>query len=104
MSSPRSWFALPCLLLVLSATPSFAHSVPSAMASLPDAAGETSPSDGKPAIVHVEGVILDESGGLLPGAKVHFAGETGSATDVVADPTGSFRVDLPAGSYRVSAV
>ena len=65
---------------------------------------EPSTSDGKPAIVHVEGVILDESGGLLPGAKVHFAGETGSATDVVADATGSFRVDLPGGSYRVSAV
>jgi catecholate siderophore receptor len=104
MSSPRSCFVLPCLLLVLSATPSFAHSVPSASASLPDAAVEPSTSDGKPGIVHVEGVILDESGGLLPGAKVHFAAETGSATDVVADTTGSFRVDLPAGSYRVSAV
>jgi catecholate siderophore receptor len=61
-------------------------------------------SDGKPAYVHVEGVILDESGGVLPGAKVHFAGGAGAATDVIADATGSFRIDLPAGIYRVSAV
>jgi catecholate siderophore receptor len=54
--------------------------------------------------VHVEGVILDESGGLLPGAKVHFAGQAGTASDVTADATGSFRVDLPAGTYKVSAV
>ena len=58
----------------------------------------------KPALVHIEGVILDQSGGLLPGAKVHFAGDAGTATDVIADQTGSFRVDPAAGRYRVSAV
>ena len=55
-------------------------------------------------MVHVEGVILDESGGVLPGAKVHFAGETGAAADVVADAAGKFHVDLMSGPYRVSAV
>jgi catecholate siderophore receptor len=92
-------FALCCLLSALCARSSFANSVSSA-----SAAPDPSHVDGKPALVHIEGVILDESGGLLPGAKVHFAGETGAATDVVADQTGSFRVDLAAGKYRVSAV
>ncbi len=92
-------FALCCLLSALCARSSFANSVSSA-----SAAPDPSHADGKPALVHIEGVILDESGGLLPGAKVHFAGETGAATDVVADQTGSFRVDLAAGKYRVSAV
>jgi len=87
---------LPALLV----TPSFADSVPS----VSDAAPDPSHTDGKPATVHVEGVILDESGGLLPGAKVHFAGQAGTASDVTADATGSFRVDLPAGTYKVSAV
>jgi len=87
---------LPALLV----TPSFADSVPS----VSDAAPDPSHTDGKPATVHVEGLILDESGGLLPGAKVHFAGQAGTASDVTADATGSFRVDLPAGTYKVSAV
>ena len=55
-------------------------------------------------MVRVEGVIQDASGGVLPGAKVHFAGAAGAAADVVADGSGSFRIDLPAGTYRVSAV
>jgi catecholate siderophore receptor len=55
-------------------------------------------------MVHVEGVILDESGGVLPGAKVHFAGEAGSSADAVADAAGNFHVDLMSGTYRVSAV
>jgi catecholate siderophore receptor len=58
----------------------------------------------KPAMVHVEGEIRDESGGLLPGTKVHFAGVEGASADAVADATGSFRLDLPAGTYRVSAI
>jgi catecholate siderophore receptor len=49
-------------------------------------------------------VILDESGGVLPGAKVHFAGAAGASADVVADAAGSFHVDLLSGTYRVSAV
>jgi catecholate siderophore receptor len=62
-------------------------------------------------MVHVEGVIQDASGGVLPAAKVHFAREAGFgayvagfAADIMADASGSFRIDLPAGTYRVSAV
>src|ERR1700758_3474288 len=90
--------ALCCLVPALFAKSSFADSVPSV-----SAAPDPSHAD-KPALVHIDGVILDESGGLLPGAKVHFAGDAGTATDVIADQTGSFRVDLAAGKYRVSAV
>src|SRR6476469_6999430 len=105
MNSPRCALTALCLVLcsslpALLVTPSFADSVPS----VSDAASDASHTDGKPATVHVEGVILDESGGLLPGAKVHFAGQAGTASDVTADATGSFRVDLPAGTYKVSAV
>src|ERR1700761_6151801 len=95
---PALCLALCCLLPALFAKSSFADSVPSVSAT-PD----PSHAD-KPALVHIDGVILDESGGLLPGAKVHFAGDAGTATDVIADQTGSFRVDLAAGKYRVSAV
>ena len=105
MNSPRCALTALCFVLcsslpALLVTPSFADSVPS----VSDAAPDPSHTDGKPATVHVEGVILDESGGLLPGAKVHFAGQAGTASDVTADATGSFRVDLPAGTYKVSAV
>jgi catecholate siderophore receptor len=105
MNSPRCALTVLCFVLcsslpALLVTPSFADSVPS----VSDAAPDPSHTDGKPATVHVEGVILDESGGLLPGAKVHFAGQAGTASDVTADATGSFRVDLPAGTYKVSAV
>src|SRR3954463_3378540 len=99
----RSCFALPCLL-ALSALPCLGQSVPPAADSVSSATPASLVSAEKPAVVHVEGGILDESGGLLPGAKVHFASQAGSATDVAADATGSFRVDLPAGSYRVSAI
>ena len=105
MNSPRCALTALCFVLcsslpALLVTPSFADSVPS----VSDAAPDPSHTDGKPATVHVEGVILDESGGLLPGAKVHFAGQAGTASDVTADAMGSFRVDLPAGTYKVSAV
>jgi catecholate siderophore receptor len=105
MNSPRCALTALCFVLcsslpALLVTPSFADSV----RSVSDAAPDPSHTDGKPATVHVEGVILDESGGLLPGAKVHFAGQAGTASDVTADATGSFRVDLPAGTYKVSAV
>ena len=105
MNSPRRALTALCFVLcsslpALLVTPSFADSVPSASNAAPD----PSHTDGKPATVHVEGVILDESGGLLPGAKVHFAGQAGTASDVTADAMGSFRVDLPAGTYKVSAV
>jgi catecholate siderophore receptor len=93
-------FALWCLLPALFATPSFANSLPSVSASTP----EPPKAEGKPALVHVEGVIQDISGGVLPGAKVHFAGGAGFAADIVADASGSFRIDLPGGTYRVSAV
>jgi len=116
MAYPRrtltaSCFALGCFLLALPAIPSFAHSVPAdnnsmpaAAHSVPDAAPAPSTSTGKPAVVHVDGEIRDESGGLLPGAKVHFAGEAGASSDAVADATGSIHIDLPAGTYRVSAI
>ena len=105
MNSPRRALTALCFVLcsslpALLVTPSFADSVPSVSNAAPD----PSHTDGKPATVHVEGVILDESGGLLPGAKIHFAGEAGTASDVTADAMGSFRVDLPAGTYKVSAV
>ena len=61
-------------------------------------------SSSKPGAVRVEGVIQDDSGGLLPGAKLHFAGDAGFTADVVADRMGSFHIDLAPGTYRVSAV
>jgi catecholate siderophore receptor len=108
MTSPRKTLAaacvaLGCFLLALPATPSFANSAPAASDSTPHAALTPLSSSDKPGTVHVEGVILDASGALLPGAKVHFASEAGASADVVADATGSFHVDLPGGTYRVSA-
>jgi catecholate siderophore receptor len=97
-------FVLGCLLLALPAPSSFANSVPSATDSASNAAPAPLISSDKPGIVHVEGVIQDAFGGLLPGAKVHFASDAGASGDVVADATGSFRIDLPGGTYRVSAV
>ncbi|HEX6495962.1 MAG TPA: TonB-dependent siderophore receptor [Acidobacteriaceae bacterium] len=104
MTYPRKTLAATCFILgsylfTFPATRSFAHSVPSASDAAPDP-----PHDGKPALVHIEGVILDESGAALPGAKVHFAGQAGTAADVVADAAGSFHADLLSGTYRVSAV
>ena len=61
-------------------------------------------SPSEPGQVRVDGVVQDDSGALLPGAKLHFVGETGFAADVTADAVGAFHIDLPAGSYRVSAV
>jgi catecholate siderophore receptor len=97
-------FVLGCLLFAFSATPSLAHSMPAGADSAPNAAPAPLISSDKPGTVHVEGVIQDASGGLLPGAKVHFAGEAGTSTDAVADATGTFHIDLPSGRYRVSAV
>ena len=96
-------FVLGCLFLTLPPTV-FANPVPEAADAASNAAAAPLISSDKPGIVHVEGVIQDVSGGLLPGAKVHFAGEAGTAGDVVADATGSFRIDLPGGRYRISAV
>ena len=101
--------AAPCILLgslflALPVPPCFAHSLPAADDSVSNAVPALLPSADKPGMVRVEGVIQDASGGVLPGAKVHFAGEAGAATDVVADESGNFRIDLPAGTYRVSAV
>jgi catecholate siderophore receptor len=109
MTYPRrtltaSCFALGFFLLALPATPSFAHSAPAAADSASNVAPALPVSPEKPAVVHVEGEIRDESGGLLPGAKVHFAGGEGASADAVADATGGFRLDLPAGTYRVSAI
>jgi catecholate siderophore receptor len=78
--------------------------VPTTADSVSNVAPALPVSPEKSAIVHVEGEIRDESGGLLPGAKVHFAGAPGASSDVVADATGTFHIDLPAGRYRVSAV
>ncbi len=55
-------------------------------------------------MVHVEGVIQDASGGVFPGAKVHFASAAGASADVVADAAGSFHARSAGGTYRVSAV
>ena len=95
---------LGCLFFALPVTPCFAHSLPATDNSVSNAVPAPLPSAEKPGMVRVEGVIQDASGGVLPGAKVHFAGEAGAATDVVADGSGNFRSDLPAGTYRVSAV
>jgi catecholate siderophore receptor len=97
-------FLLGCLFVALSATPCFAHPLPAAVDSVSNAAPALLPSAEKPGMVHVEGVIQDASGGVLPAAKAHFAGDAGFAADIVADASGSFRIDLPAGTYRVSAV
>lgn len=82
---------LACLMFVVLATPSLADATPEAPLS----------SSSKPGAVRVEGVIQDDSGGLLPGAKLHFAGEAGFTADVVADGMGSFHLDLAPGTYRV---
>ncbi|MFL6427531.1 MAG: TonB-dependent siderophore receptor [Acidobacteriaceae bacterium] len=105
MTYPRKTLAATCFLLgsfllAVPAAPSFADSDRSVSVAAPD----PSHGDGKPAVVHVEGVILDESGAALPGAKVHFAAEAGTAADVVADAAGNFHADLLSGTYRVSAV
>jgi len=94
---------LGCLFLALPVPPCFARSLP-ADDSVSNAVPAPLPSAEKPGTVRVEGVIQDASGGVLPGAKVHFAGAAGAAADVVADGSGNFRIDLPAGAYRVSAV
>jgi Carboxypeptidase regulatory-like domain len=102
MMSPRF---VACLLLALASLPSFAASEPEARESAPmvvEAGPLGSPSE--PGQVRVDGVVQDDSGALLPGAKLHFVGETGFAADVTADAVGAFHIDLPAGSYRVSAV
>ncbi|HZD75921.1 MAG TPA: TonB-dependent receptor plug domain-containing protein, partial [Acidobacteriaceae bacterium] len=109
MTHPLRTLAAPCLvlgclLLAVPATPSLAHSVPGVPDSVSNAAPAAPISSDKAGTVHVEGVILDASGGLLPGAKVHFAGDAGASADATADASGSFRIDLPGGSYRVSAV
>lgn len=53
---------------------------------------------------HIDGVVKDTSGALIPGAHVHFVSEAGQAVEVFADAAGTFRVDLPAGHYLLSAV
>src|ERR1700733_14623196 len=95
---------LGCLFLNLPAPPCFAHPLRTTDDSVSNAVSAPLPSAEKPGMVRVEGVIQDASGGGLPGAKVHFAGAAGAAADVVADASGNFHVDLPAGTYRVSAV
>src|ERR1700743_3773993 len=97
-------FLLGCLFFVLPATPCLAHPLPAAADSVSNAVPTPLLPPDRPGTVHVDGVIQDASGGLLPGAKVHFAGEAGSSTDAVADATGAFHIDLPGGKYRVSAV
>jgi catecholate siderophore receptor len=86
--------ALTCLMFAVPSVPSFADSTPEAPLN----------SSVKPGLVRVEGVIQDDSGGLLPGAKLHFAGDGGSSADVAADAMGSFHIDLVPGTYRISAV
>jgi catecholate siderophore receptor len=95
--------ALGCLFLAMTAMPSFADSAPSPsliVDSMPLPPGSLV----HPGQVRIEGVVQDDSGGLLPGAKLHFAGEAGFTADVTTDATGAFHLDLPVGSYRVSAV
>ncbi len=86
--------SLACLMFSVPAMPALADAAPEAPLS----------SSSKPGTVRVEGVIQDDSGGLLPGAKLHFAGEAGFTADVAADAMGSFHMDLAPGTYRVSAV
>src|SRR3984885_15718366 len=81
---------LGCLFLTLPATPCFAHPLPATDDSASNAVSAPLPSAEKPGMVRVEGVIQDASGGVLPGAKVHFAGAAGAAAEVVAGGTGKF--------------
>ena len=53
----------------------------------------------------IEGKIVDESGGVMPGVTVTIASTAlqGSARTVVADAEGRYRfAALPAGSYQVT--
>ena len=86
--------ALTCLMFAVPATRSYADAPPEAPLN----------SSVKPGLVRVEGAIQDDSGGLLPGARLHFAGDGGFSADVVADAMGSFHIDLVPGTYRISAV
>ncbi len=53
----------------------------------------------------IAGVVKDSSGGVLPGAAIKVVNEaTNVATDLFANPDGSYRIDgLAAGTYRVEA-
>jgi catecholate siderophore receptor len=90
----RRIVAFVCLLFAVPSIACFADSSPEAPLS----------SSSKPGTVRVEGVVQDDSGGLLPGVKLHFAGEAGFSADVTADAMGSFHIDLAPGTYQVSAV
>jgi hypothetical protein len=52
----------------------------------------------------IEGVVTDATGGVLPGATVHFANaDTGFARDVVTDDEGRYRgLALPLGTYTLT--
>jgi hypothetical protein len=58
-----------------------------------------------PASGAVDGVVLDQTGGALPGASVDLVGDTGIVLrSTVTDPTGTFRFDgVPAGIYDLRA-
>ncbi|MGE3509524.1 MAG: TonB-dependent receptor [Vicinamibacterales bacterium] len=50
----------------------------------------------------ITGVVRDTSGGFIPGAVVQIVNEAGDpATETVSGSQGEYRVDLPAGAYRV---
>jgi len=54
--------------------------------------------------VHVEGVVKDTSGAIVPGAHVRFAPATGRPVDVFADASGAFHLDILPGHYLLAAV
>jgi outer membrane receptor protein involved in Fe transport len=64
-----------------------------------------SPALAQSATGAIQGTIVDQSGGVLPGVTVSATNtETGIARAMVTDETGSFRAELlPVGRYKVSA-
>src|SRR5712671_3466739 len=56
-------------------------------------------------LVELRGVITDESGAIVPGAKVTITGTAGAPKDAVAANDGSYSfANIAAGSYTVRAL
>ena len=52
---------------------------------------------------HVEGIIDDPTGAVIPQVEVHFVGIHGDQT-VITDNKGLYQADLPLGAYTMTAV
>lgn len=53
---------------------------------------------------HIYGVVEDAGGAVIPQTRIRLVRETGLMILAVADDSGAFHINLPAGHYRLSAV